>query len=278
MQFNPGDYARDTASLNLEQHGAYLLLIMEYFNSGKSLKEDKIPHILRINRIVFQRKIRPFIQHFFYIIDDDWFHKRVEKDLQRIEDKSKSAKKSVSGRWGKSDTNVSSNVIPRARVLEPEPEKKESKKEVRAPKVETEEMKLRVAICDAYLAAGAGIPPQTGEVAVWLSQGFPADLCLSVVRSKLPAAKDKGLRWFDKAIAEAFAKRPQKPPDVGRKIEIGSMYPMPENNLRRAVEKWRENPQSWAPQWGDPPNENSRIKRWLTEVGETMTAKNPEFT
>lgn len=65
---------------------------------------------------------------------------------------------------------------------------------------------------------------------------------------------------------------------VPRKIDIGSMYPMPENNLRRAVEKWRENPQSWAPQWGDPPNENSRIKRWLTEVGETMTAKNPEFT
>jgi hypothetical protein len=135
----------------------------------------------------------------------------------------------------------------------------------RAPKAETEEMKLRVAICDAYRAAGAGVPPATGEVAVWLAQGFPADLCLSVIRSKLPAAKDKGLRWFDKAIAEAFAKCPQKPPDVGRKIDIGSMYPMPEDNLRRAVEKWRENPQSWAPQWGDPPDENPKIKRWLAE-------------
>lgn len=66
-------------------------------------------------------------------------------------------------------------------------------------------------------------------------------------------------------LVDAHGVDPPKPQENGRKIDIGSMYPMPEDNLRRAVEKWRESPQSWAPQWGDPPNENAKIKRWLAE-------------
>ncbi|WP_018407913.1 DUF1376 domain-containing protein [Methylocystis rosea] len=80
------------------------------------------------------------------------------------------------------------------------------------------ELDLRKAIVDVYAAYGAAIPPETGHAAVWLAQGYPPELCLSVVRSKMPGARDKGLKWFDKAIAEAASvKAPQprrsEPPD-----------------------------------------------------------------
>jgi uncharacterized protein YdaU (DUF1376 family) len=110
MHFNPGDYLRDTGGLNLEQHGAYMLLIMEYFTTGKPLKEGKIPHFLRISPLIFRRKIRPFIEEFFYIIDEDWFHKRIEKEIHRVDNKAKMARDAVLARWNNRNTDVSDGV------------------------------------------------------------------------------------------------------------------------------------------------------------------------
>jgi hypothetical protein len=130
-----------------------------------------------------------------------------------------------------------------------------SPERARSPEVE-----LRVAIVDAYRAAGQHLPPETGHCAVWLAQGFPPDLCLSVIRSKMPAARDKGLKWFDKAISEAFAKRATAPPGSaqsgapGDEIVKWDHNKMPAKNLELALMRYVENPSSWLLSvWGDPP-------------------------
>lgn len=105
------------------------------------------------------------------------------------------------------------------------------------------ELDLRKAI-DVYAAYGAAIPPETGHAAVWLAQGYPPELCLSVVRSKMPGARDKGLRWFDKAIAEAASvKAPQprrsEPPDDPNDplVDLGGSKRR-ESEIRKHLAAW----------------------------------------
>ncbi|MGD9544966.1 DUF1376 domain-containing protein [Methylocystis sp.] len=126
------------------------------------------------------------------------------------------------------------------------------------------ELDLRKAIVDVYAAFGAGIPPETGHAAVWLAQGFPPDLCLSVVRSKMPSARDKGLKWFDKAIAEAASikapqPRPSQPPNDPNDplFDLGGTKRRA-SQIRKYIASWRSDPrkQPWDIQnFGFPPDE-----------------------
>jgi DNA-binding transcriptional regulator YhcF (GntR family) len=80
----------------------------------------------------------------------------------------------------------------------------------------------------------------------------------------------KSWKLWAQIVSENLADIKPEPPCAGRKIDIGGMAPMPEENLRRAVSNWRQNPQSWAPQWGDPPDENPKIQAWIVEIGEPL--------
>jgi uncharacterized protein YdaU (DUF1376 family) len=93
-----GDYIRDTARLTTEAHGAYLLLILDYWAKGAPPDDnDTLASIARLSPDAWV-KLRPKIVPFFCIVDGMWTHKRIEKELLSAD--AKHAKRVAAGKEG----------------------------------------------------------------------------------------------------------------------------------------------------------------------------------
>jgi uncharacterized protein YdaU (DUF1376 family) len=92
MQLYVSDYLADTAHLNAQQHGAYMLLLMNYWQRGKPLDNSG-------NRLAFVARMTPeewednrdILAEFFWVDGDIWTHARVENDLSKVREKSEQA-------------------------------------------------------------------------------------------------------------------------------------------------------------------------------------------
>jgi uncharacterized protein YdaU (DUF1376 family) len=111
MPLYVADYLADAAHLTATQHGAYLLLIMNYWQRGCPLPDDdrRLARIARVGPREWAR-MRDTISEFFSIADGAWVHNRIEHELARVSDKSlkskKAAQASVQRRFGKRSTDV----------------------------------------------------------------------------------------------------------------------------------------------------------------------------
>lgn len=75
-----GDYLQDTTRLSTEQHGAYLLLIMDYWTNGPLPDDDAaLAHVTRLQPAAW-KKNRPMLSRFFSIEDGEWHHKRIDDE------------------------------------------------------------------------------------------------------------------------------------------------------------------------------------------------------
>jgi len=94
-----GDYLADTRHLTLEQHGAYLLLIMHYWQHGGLPTDDaslrRIVFIFGSNSSRTWKRMRAAIAPLF---QPGWRHKRIDKELEKA--KEISMKRAVSGQKG----------------------------------------------------------------------------------------------------------------------------------------------------------------------------------
>lgn len=103
MAFHPGDYLADTAHLSTLEHGAYLLLIMNYWQRGEPLPADekKLRGIARLTAEEWDA-VREAILEFFTVQGGVLRHKRIDNELERSRAKSDkaraSAERSHSGR------------------------------------------------------------------------------------------------------------------------------------------------------------------------------------
>lgn len=93
MQLYVADYLADTMHLDATEHGAYLLLLMNYWQTEKPLPDDD-RKLARIARTTDEQwlNVRSTIVEFFDNIDGTLVHHRVEKDLAKIREKSEKAK------------------------------------------------------------------------------------------------------------------------------------------------------------------------------------------
>lgn len=96
MPLYVADYLADSAHLSTVEHGAYLLLIMTYWQRGEALPDDdkKLARICRIGPREWAR-MKPVISEFFQISRGAWFHSRIESELDNV--RSKSLKKREGG-------------------------------------------------------------------------------------------------------------------------------------------------------------------------------------
>jgi len=99
----PADYLADTQHLTLEEHGAYLLLIMNYWQTGNALRAEsqRIASVCSTS-VENWLKIRPILSEFFTETTDPatghliWTHHRIEEDITAV--RNKSIKASMAGR------------------------------------------------------------------------------------------------------------------------------------------------------------------------------------
>lgn len=110
------DYMADTAHLTTEEHGAYLLLIMTYWQRGKALPRsfDRLANVARMSNDRWQ-SVATTLAEFF---DDDgthWIHPRIEAELARFRAKSEQAKAAglaSAQRQSNARTNARSTDVP----------------------------------------------------------------------------------------------------------------------------------------------------------------------
>lgn len=122
MQFYVADYLADTMHLTAEEHGAYMLLIFNYWQTGKPLLDDD-RRLANIARVSSERwtDVKRSLTEYFVCVDGVLKHPRIEADLQFVADKQTKAvdagKASAKSRLAKKQakagvraTNVPTNV------------------------------------------------------------------------------------------------------------------------------------------------------------------------
>lgn len=81
MPLYVSDYMADTAHLSVEEHGAYLLLIMNYWhNGGLPNDEDKLRRIAKMTARQWARSAET-LKSFF---QSHWKHKRIDAELAHV--------------------------------------------------------------------------------------------------------------------------------------------------------------------------------------------------
>lgn len=90
------DYLADTAHLTAAEHGAYLMLVMNYWQRGKPLPADdrKLARIARMSDDEWAAS-RDTLAEFFIEADGVWTHKRVEAEIAVADEKTAKAKKAA---------------------------------------------------------------------------------------------------------------------------------------------------------------------------------------
>lgn len=135
MQFFVADYLADTMHLTTEEHGAYLLLIFNYWQTGKALpNNDKRLSIIAGLDSERWTNVKQTLAEFFVVSEENLTHPRIEADLQFVEDKQNKAilagKASAVARAAKKKvkTNTRSTIVGTSanNSLQPEGNHKES--------------------------------------------------------------------------------------------------------------------------------------------------------
>ena len=105
MPLYVADYIADTRRLTTEQHGAYLLLLLDSWVSGALPDDDAV--LSRVAGLDAERwaQVRPVIAGYFQIADGQWTHARIEREREHAQAhaqaSSERAKKAAVSRWGK---------------------------------------------------------------------------------------------------------------------------------------------------------------------------------
>lgn len=87
MQLYVADYLADTQHLTTEEHGAYLLLLFSYWQTGKSLRSDRLAPVARLSNERWN-DVKETLREFFFEDGNQWIHFRVEADLEAVNSKS----------------------------------------------------------------------------------------------------------------------------------------------------------------------------------------------
>lgn len=110
MPLYVADYRADTAHLGAAEHGAYLLLIMHYWQTGSLPIEDTPLARIACMSAAEWRKAKITVSKFF---TSEWRHKRIDAELARAAEIS--SKRSASAK--QKHSNCSANAPPNAELL-----------------------------------------------------------------------------------------------------------------------------------------------------------------
>ena len=97
MQLYVADYLADTAHLSAAEHGAYLLLMFNYWQRGEAFKaKDERTLNVRLASVARMSNeewaiARENIEEFFDVTPTEWRHERIERDLAAVNAKSNKA-------------------------------------------------------------------------------------------------------------------------------------------------------------------------------------------
>lgn len=163
MPLYVADYLADTGHLSAAEHGAYMLLIMHYWQNGSLPQEERrIARICRLNDAEWENS-REVLSDLF---DGGWRHKRIEAELERASDISNKRKAAAQHRYDTSNANAPAN----AELLQTQsPSQLQKKEEKPKPSVLSKKASRLSADWDLPVewrdeAIAAGLPPERADL------------------------------------------------------------------------------------------------------------------
>lgn len=112
MPLYVADYLADTGHLSTVEHGAYLLLIMHYWQAGSLPVDDK--KLARLARLSDRewRKVKPTVSTFF---SAEWTHGRVDVERDKaagiVHAKAHAGQRGAGAKWGSVATGLSASQL-----------------------------------------------------------------------------------------------------------------------------------------------------------------------
>lgn len=111
MQLYIADYLADTMHLSAEEHGAYLLLMFNYWQTGRAIPKNRLAKIARVSSERWGA-VEESLKEFFIDNGTEWVHKRIEDDLAAVREtlakRSAAGKASVQSRRNRKETQYAS--------------------------------------------------------------------------------------------------------------------------------------------------------------------------
>lgn len=271
MPFYVADYLADTGHLGALEHGAYMLLIMHYWQKGGLPDDDR--QLARIARMTDEQfsNARFLLEEFF---SDGWRHERIEAELSKAA--AKNDRRVQAGRAGglakakRCSSNATSNATSNALASSSQPESSYEDRAGRARSVD----KLP-----------SDYPPQAFEI--WYRdwpnkvQRGPAEraferirrdrvatfaqLCEGVRRYiatkppdrnwQNPATWLNGKGWLDQPAPQTGLALLPPATDEPR-VDFGGGVTWPERTVRAQLDHFRRDPNTWPrDRLGPPPGE-----------------------
>lgn len=190
------DYIADTARFSTEQHGAYLLIIMDYWRNGSPPNDDKVLAQIAGLTPARWKAHRPMIAPKFQISGGVWRHKRIERELAKArtmqETLSNRGKAGAAARWQKeSETEATANATGNAQevpntVLADAPSPSPSQESLPPPSPShsppPSAASARGLISKALRDRGIkGVTPSTPELDAWVTRGVSLETVLEAV-------------------------------------------------------------------------------------------------
>lgn len=111
MPLYTSDYLSDTVHLSTLEHGAYILLIMAYWQRGESFRandertlNERLARVARLSNEEWN-SVKTTLQDFFEISETEWRHNRIEAELSVFRLKSEQARQAGMASAEKRRTN-----------------------------------------------------------------------------------------------------------------------------------------------------------------------------
>lgn len=108
IQLYVADYLADTMHLSTEEHGAYLLIIMNYWQTGKPVPKKRLASVARLSSDRWI-SVEESLNEMFNDTGTHWEHSRIEADLLMVkesqEQRSKAGRASAEARKCKKRTS-----------------------------------------------------------------------------------------------------------------------------------------------------------------------------
>ena len=106
--WSPGDYLMDTQGLSLAEHGAYFLLLMQLYVTGKPLPANaqQLHRICYANRGAERDATDRVIKRYFERTEEGWIQKRAMVEIEKRQNISKKRSKAALQKHSKSSANA----------------------------------------------------------------------------------------------------------------------------------------------------------------------------
>ena len=216
-------YLADTRHLSLEEHGAYLQLMMIAWRMPGCALPDDDARIARMIGVTAGRwqKLKPAVLAFWTLTNDGWKQKRLSKERAFVEEKSRKNKSAAQARWNSQVTeNIESDECGRSseRNAPPPPPLKEAKAKpastppsepVPSPRSEPTELEQRCrSLAELINLTRPIAETDRAQMRAWLSEGFHFDFHIVegakgvVRREEAKGGAVRSFKYLDGGIRE----------------------------------------------------------------------------